>query len=175
VFGTSAFVKVLQSGLKQFLCVSARWLASGDGGLNCCPGAPVWTELISLCQCKVTCFWWQVPQLLSRCCSLDWTNFFVSVQGALLLVVGASAVVQVLQSGQNYFLYQCKVTCFWWWVPQLLSRCCILYWNNFFVSVQGDLLQLFSRCCSLDWTNFSVSVQVELRTSGTIDHMDLFN
>ncbi|KAH8940724.1 hypothetical protein BDL97_15G104200 [Sphagnum fallax] len=32
-------------------------LVSGDRYLSCCPDAAVWTELISLCQCKVTCFW----------------------------------------------------------------------------------------------------------------------
>jgi len=118
---------------------------------TCCS----WTELISLCQCKVTCFWCWVPQLLSRCSTLDRTNFRVSARwlasgdGYLSCCPDAAVRTEIIS------LCQCKVTCFWWWVPQL-----------------------FSRCCTLDWTNFSVSVQVELHTSGTtcdIDHMDLCN
>jgi hypothetical protein len=59
-------------------CISAKWLASGDGYLSCCPDAAVCTELISLCQCKVasgdgclSCFpgavVWTEPISLSQC------------------------------------------------------------------------------------------------------------
>ncbi|CAM6076195.1 unnamed protein product [Sphagnum tenellum] len=67
-------------------------LVSSDGYLSFCQGAAVCTELISLPECKVTCF-----------CARS----LASGDGCLSCCPDAAVWTELIS------LCQCKVTCFW--------------------------------------------------------------